>query len=133
MTPLPVNSRQKLLVSLLDGSDSCPPFRAGAKVVLYPPKGISYLDHANNLLAAAGLTNTEELRSLPGLPAERWIIRVLPNPPTEFRSSFEPLLCAAVLGLAGPTFYSSERPFVWTAKRLSRVITLHQVDHFYEN
>ena len=133
MRPLEPNCEHRLVASLVDGDKPARLFEAGLAAVLYPPAGISHLDYAKNLLAWGGLKNTNDLRSLRGVPAGRWIVRVLKNPPPDFGSTNDPLLCAAILGLSGPAFYSPERAIVWTAARLSRAITLHRVETFYGN
>ena len=133
MMPPSPNCEQRLIASLIEEAGQTRLFHKGVSATLNPPAGYSHLDHARKLLADAGLENTNALRSLPGLPTGRWIIRVLKNPPPDFLPTTDPLLSAAILGLAGPTFYSPERPIIWTRERLARAITLHRIDTFYEN
>jgi hypothetical protein len=106
-------------------------FVGGAQAILRPSEGKSHLEHARELLVSAGLSSMSDLRALPRLPTGRWVVRLVTNPSPDFAQECDPLWCAAILGFAGPTFYSSERPAVWTQDRLSRAITLHQVTDFY--
>lgn len=133
MSPQHPNCEQKILTSLLGEYDGNPPFRNAIAAVLHPPPGTSHLDHARSEFAKAGLGSSEDLRTLPGLPAGRWIVCVHTELPLEIANACDPLLSAAILGLAGPSFYSSARPLVWTQSRLARAITLHHIPQFYEN
>jgi hypothetical protein len=133
MKPIEPNCEQRLTASLLERDSPTRLFQSGIFAALHPPRRRSHLDHARNLLAEAGLENTNSLRSVCALPAGRWIVRVLSNPPPYLGAENDPLFCAAILGLAGPAFYSPDRAIVWTNARLSRAITLHRVDTFYGN
>jgi hypothetical protein len=127
----PPRHTQKVRQSLLDIEAGPPLFRHGPVAVLRPPPNTSHLDYANELLADAGFSSVAGLRALPNLPTARWMVRVLAHPPPDFAEACNPLWCAAVLGFAGPSFYSTNRPAVWTPDRLSRAITLHRVASFY--
>jgi hypothetical protein len=133
MSPQHANCEHKILVSFLEITDGDQKIQCAAPVVLRPPPGLSHLDHARDLLAESGLNSTADLRALPGLPAGRWIVRVHAQPLPDSPDGCDPLLSAAILGLAGPSFYSPARPVVWTQDRLSRAITLHRLPGFYED
>lgn len=81
-------------------------------------------------MKSAGLGSREELRDLPELPGGRWIVSSEDEPLEE---EVDPLLCAAILGMSGPSFYSPERPVVWTRGRLGRTIRLRRLGGFYED
>jgi len=133
MSPQHANCEQKLLHSLLEKKDGTPLFREGATAILHPPPGLSHLEYARGLLEEAGLSSAGDLRALRGLPEGRWIVRLHAAPPPDLAEGCDPLLSAAILGLAGPSFYSPHRPLVWTQDRLARAITLHRIAGFYED
>ena len=106
-------------------------FIPGASAVLRPPKDMTVLEYAGTLLGKAGLHSPAATCDLPELPQGRWIVHVEAAPAKDFAEDTDPLLCAAILGLSSATFYSPDRPVVWTQDRLSRAITLHRLGNFY--
>jgi len=131
MGPVQPNCRHAVQSSLLDGQGAGAYFRRGLSARLTPTnKGGRCIDYANRILKEACLTSPLDV---PGLPQGRWIVFLEKDPPDGFAAETPPLLCAAILGLSSQGFYFPSRPLVWTHDRLSRAITLYQVDTFYEN
>jgi len=120
-----------LKASILNDRGRRGAFIAGPSAVLRPPGRMTVVEYADVLLESAGLASPGDLRNLDGLPHGRWIVRVEPAPPPEFAGDADPLLCAALLGLCSASFYSPDRPVVWTHDRLARAITLHRLGNFY--
>jgi hypothetical protein len=131
MQPTSPNCQQVLRASLLKSRGRRGAFIPGASAVLRPPKDMTALEYAGTLLGKAGLHSPAATCDLPGLPQGRWIVHVEPAPAADFAEDTDPLLCAAILGLSSATFYSPDRPVVWTQDRLSRAITLHRLGNFY--
>ena len=126
------NCRQIIRASLLGAVGkriACP---RGLVVGLPVAPGGDYLAWCRRLLAQRGLRDTEELKSLPGLPPGAWICRDIPQqgPPVE-ESPADPLLHAAILGLCNPVFYSPRRPVIWTESRLRRRVELFAIGDIY--
>lgn len=131
MQPSTPNCQQVLRASLLKSRGRRGAFIPGASAVLRPPKDMSALEYAGTLLEKAGLPSPATTCDLPDLPRGRWIVRVESTPAADFAEETDPLLCAAILGLSSATFYSPDRPVVWTQDRLARAITLHRLGNFY--
>jgi len=131
MQPSTPNCQQVLRASLLKSCGRRGAFIPGASAVLRPPKDMTALEYAGTLLGKAGLHSPAATCDLPELPTGRWIVHVEAAPAPDFAEDTDPLLCAAILGLSSATFYSSDRPVVWTQDRLSRAITLHRLGNFY--
>lgn len=131
MQPTSPNCQQILRASLLKKRGRRGAFIPGVSVILRPPKDATILEYAGLLLKRAGLASATAVTGLPGLPRGRWIVRQEPAPERDFAEDTDPLLCAAILGLSSPSFYSLDRPVVWTQDRLARAITLHRLGNFY--
>jgi hypothetical protein len=131
MQPSTPNCQQVLRASLLKSRGRRGAFIQGASAVLRPPKDMTALQYAGTLLGKAGLHSSAATCHLPELPRGRWIVHVEAVPAEDFAQDTDPLLCAAILGLSSATFYSPDRPVVWTQDRLSRAITLHRLGNFY--
>jgi hypothetical protein len=131
MQPTSPNCQQVLQASLLKNRGRRGTFIPGVSAVLRPPKDMAIVEYAGSLLKKAGLPSPTAVRYWPELPIGRWIVRVEPAPGPDFAADTDPLLCAAILGLSSTTFYSPDRPVVWTQDRLSRAITLHRLGNFY--
>jgi len=131
MQPTSPNCQQVLRASLLKNRGRRGAFIPGASAVLRPPKDMTALEYARTLLGKAGLHSPAATCDLPELPQGRWIVHVEAAPAEDFAEDIDPLLCAAILGLSSATFYSPDRPVVWTQDRLSRAITLHRLGNFY--
>jgi hypothetical protein len=131
MQPTSPNCQQVLRASLLKSRGRRGAFIPGASAVLRPPKDMTALEYARTLLGKAGLHSPAATCDLPELPQGRWIVHVESAPAEDFAEDIDPLLCAAILGLSSATFYSPDRPVVWTQDRLSRAITLHRLGNFY--
>lgn len=99
-------------------------------VKLDPNPGTSVLEYARDLLGQAGFNDLEELRTLDGLPRGRLVCR-------EFHGGCvptgTPIFQAAILGLCNASFYSFNRPVVWTETRLLRQVELFSVEGFYDD
>ncbi len=91
------------------------------------------VDYAEQLLEVSGLKSRDSLRDLPSVPRGRWIVRRIDHFDADEGEQPEPLDCAAILGLSGPSFFSADRPVIWTRERLSRVIQLYRLGGFYED
>ena len=133
MQPSTPNCQQVLQASLFQSRGRRGAFIQGASAVLRPPKSVAIVEYASSLLRKAGLGSFTAVRDLPGVPEGRWIVRVQAAPEANFAEDADPLLCAAILGLSSTSFYSPDRPVVWTQDRLSRAITLHRLGNFYGN
>jgi hypothetical protein len=131
MQPSTPNCQQVLQASLLKSRGRRGAFIPGASAVLRPPKDMTALEYAGTLLGKAGLHSPAATCDLLALPQGRWIVHVESAPAADFAEDTDPLLCAAILGLSSATFYSPDRPVVWTQDRLSRAITLHRLGNFY--
>lgn len=131
MQPSTPNCQQVFRASLLKNRGRRGAFIKGASAVLRPPKEMTTLEYAGTLLKKAGLSSPADVRNFPELPKGRWIVQVEAAPAPDFAEDTDPLLCAAILGLGSATFYSTDRPVVWTQDRLSRAITLHRLGNFY--
>lgn len=131
MQPSTPNCQQVLRASLLKNRGRRGAFIPGASAVLRPPQDMTVVEYAGSLLEQAGLNSPSAVHDLDRLPKGRWIVRVQPAPEADFAEDADPLLCAAILGLCGTSFYSPDRPVVWTHDRLSRAITLHRLGNFY--
>lgn len=133
MQPSTPNCQQVLRATLFQSRGRRGAFIRGASAVLRPPKNVAIVEYAGALLHQAGLGSFTAVRDLPGLPEGRWVVRVEVAPQADFAEDVDPLLCAAILGLSSTSFYSPDRPVVWTQDRLSRAITLHRLGNFYGN
>lgn len=131
MQPSTPNCQQVLRASLLKSRGRRGAFIQGVSAVLRPPKDMTALQYAGTLLGKAGLHSSAATCHLPELPRGRWIVHVEAVPAEDFAQDTDPLLCAAILGLSSATFYSPDRPVVWTQDRLFRAITLHRLGNFY--
>jgi hypothetical protein len=100
-------------------------------VSLVVPSGVEPVAYCEWLMAERGVVKRCDLRQMHGVPRGRWIVKT--EAEREGENGCDPLICAAVLGLSGSTFYSDERPIVWTRERLSRSISLHRLGGFYAN
>ena len=77
-------------------------------------------------------SDIEQLKLLPGLPSGVWICRdIVPGSENIEESAGDPILHAAILGLCNGTFYSPNRPVIWTESRLRRRVQLFAVGDFY--
>lgn len=133
MQPSHPNCQQVLRATVLEGRGSRGAFIAGKQAFLRAPSGEDVMSFAAELLAAEGLSSPDLLKSLPDLPRGRWFVRLEQAPREDFASQTDPLLCAAILGLSGTTFYSRDRPVIWTPDRLGRAVTLYRLGNFYGN
>lgn len=131
MQPISPNCQQVLRTSLLKTRGRRGAFIAGASAVLRPPPDMTLIEYTGSLLEKAKLRSPSAVRHLPELPQGRWIVRLEPAPEADFAALADPLLCAAILGLSSTSFYSLDRPVVWTHDRLARAITLHRLGNFY--
>lgn len=133
MQPSTPNCQQELRASLFRGRGAARAFKSGPWVALRTPQGCNPVDYAESLLGQGGLRTRDELRDLGALPRGRWIVRAEKAEEVRGGEDLDPLICAAILGLSGPSFYSLERPIIWTRQRLSRAISLHKLGGFYED
>lgn len=131
MQPSSPNCQQVIQASLLKNCGRRGAFLRGVSAVLRPPPDMTLIEYAGTLLKKAGLHSPSAVRDLPDLPKGRWIVRVNLAPDKDFAKGTDPLLCAAILGLGSMSFYSADRPVVWTHERLKRGITLHRLGNFY--
>ncbi len=131
MQPSTPNCQQVIQASLLKNRGRRGAFIQGVSAVLRPPVDTPIVEYAGTLLKEAGLHSPTAVRDLPDLPKGRWIVRVNLAPDKDFAKDTDPLLCAAILGLSSTSFYSPDRPVVWTHERLKRGITLHRLGNFY--
>lgn len=131
MQPSTPNCQQVIRASLLKNRGRRGAFVRGATAVLRPPTHMTVIEYAASLLKKAGLGSPAAVRDLPDLPKGRWIVRVEAAPDVDFADGIDPLFCAAILGLSSTSFYSPDRPVVWTHDRLARAITLHRLGNFY--
>lgn len=107
-------------------------FPAGFVACLSVNPGGSLLEFCRGLLVQAGFGDIQGLKSLPGLPSGMWICRdVCPATEPVEVSPGDNLLHAAILGLCNKTFYSPDRPLIWTESRLCRRVQLFAVGDFY--
>lgn len=133
MQPSTPNCQQTLRGSLLRKKGKRGAFIPGVRAALDIPAGVDPVAHAEVLLGAAGCRGREELRGLPGLPEGRWIVIDEKEMPEHWDHEVDPILEAAILGMSGPSFYSPERPVVWTRGRLTRAVRLYRLGGFYED
>lgn len=93
---------------------------------------VSHLEYCRRLLAQAEFSDVQHLKFLPGLPSGMWICRDI-HPATAPVKALrgDKLLQAAILGLCNNTFYSPDRPLIWTESRLRRRVQLFAVGDFY--
>ena len=131
MQPTSPNCQQVIQASLLRNRGRRGAFIQGVSAVLRPPPDTPFVEYAETLLKKAGLHSPTAVRDLPELPEGRWIVRLNLTPDADFAEGTDPLLCAAILGLSSTSFYSPDRPVVWTQERLKRAITLHRLGNFY--
>ena len=131
MQPSTPNCQQVIRASLLKNRGRRGAFIQGVSAVLRPPPDTPIVEYAETLLKKAGLHSPTAVRDLSDLPKGRWIVRVNLTPGAAFAAGPDPLLCAAILGLSSTSFYSPDRPVVWTHERLKRAITLHRLGNFY--
>jgi hypothetical protein len=131
MQPQHPNCQHILRASLLTDRGRRGAFIVGASAVLRPPPDKTLMEYLGELLKKSGLSSPEEVRKLPALPAGRWIVRHVPAPEADFAENADQLLCAAILGLSSPSFYSPDRPLVWTHDRITRAVTLYRLGNFY--
>lgn len=126
------NCQQSIRRSLLRDSDGTAAFQIRLVCGLFPGPEKPFLEYARELLEKAGVAALQDLRGMQGLPDRRLICREmageLADPPDR-----DPLLQAAVLGMCNASFYSPDRPLVWTESRLQRRVELFSVEEFYED
>ncbi len=131
MQPQHPNCQHILRASLLTDRSRRGAFIMGASAVLRPPPHLTLTEYLRELLLNAGLSSPEDARKLSALPSGRWIVREVAAPGPDFAQESDQLLCAAILGLSSPSFYSLDRPLVCTHDRLSRAVTLYRLGNFY--
>jgi len=132
MQPCTPNCQQLLKSSMFALRGATSSFRSGMTAYLSLPPEEDPVLHVERLVSSSGVKSREDLRKIKGIPKGRWIV-VENLSTTEFTGKMDPLVYAVLLGLSGPTFYSPERPIVWTRERLLRHITLYRLGGFYED
>jgi len=132
MTRPPDNCRHQVNCSLLRSIGKRTAFVVGPVAELPPKAEESFLEYCRGLLGQSEFSDIEELKFLPGLPSGMWICRdIRPETGSVEESPGDPLLHAAILGLCNGTFYSPDRPLIWTESRLRRRVQLFAVGDFY--
>jgi hypothetical protein len=132
MGPVPDNCRHQIDCSLLGSIEKRAAFLAGLVAALSPDSEGGFLKYCRGLLEQSAFRDIEQLKFLPGLPSGMWICRdVRPDTGSVEQSPGDPVLHAAILGLCNGTFYSSDRPVIWTESRLRRRVQLFGVGDFY--
>jgi len=131
MGPPPDNCRHQVNCSLLGSIDKQAAFLAGPVAAISPKQEGGLLEYCRGLLRQSALSDIEELKFLPGLPSGMWICREIRSQAAPGDPPGDPLLHAAILGLCNGTFYSPDRPVIWTESRLRRRIQLFAVGDFY--
>lgn len=132
MGPPDNNCRHQIDCSLLRSIGKRAGFVAGPVAAISPKQQGSLLEYCRGLLRQSAFSDIEELKFLPGLPSGIWICRdIRPEAGRVKKSPGNPLLHAAILGLSNGTFYSPDRPLIWTESRLRRRIQLFAVGDFY--
>lgn len=134
MGPPPENCIHRFAHTLLGPAGDPALFETGCTVWLPAPEGKGRVDFARELLAQSGRASPADLRDLPDLPRGRWIcVDLPPDQQVVDTSPADPLWCATVLGLCGPSLYAEDRTVIWTESRLSRRVTLYRPTHFHED
>jgi len=133
MQPSTPNCQQILRRSLFRKKGKRGAFVPGVRAALDIPPGADPVAYAEGLLAEVGCGSREGLSHLPGLPRGRWIVVEDHDGEGAVGHEVGPILEAAILGMSGPSFYSPERPVVWTRERLTRAVRLHKLGGFYED
>lgn len=132
MQPCTPNCQQLLKASMFALRGATSSFGLGVTAFLALSPEIDPVAYVERIVYSSGVRSRDDLRKIRGIPKGRWIVVDRP-PPQKQEGKIDPLICAVLLGLSGPTFYSPERPIVWTKERLLRHITLYKLGGFYED
>ncbi len=124
--------REHIRSSLLgkdDGEIRCPRI---IRLGFHLP-GDDLLDYLNELIAAEGYRNFEDLRDDIPIPEKPYICRSSSSPaPCPLSAPCaEVLRHALMLGLCTAQLYDPSRPVIWTRNSLTRVIDLFDPEGFY--
>jgi hypothetical protein len=153
MGPPPNNCVHRLRSSLLKPAEAEQFFTPGLVLTFELKEARSRVERARSLLSGEGLSAATARSRFP-LPAGRWLCRpyldgqVHDDTPEEeigilggfaftkddgFRPpEMHPLHSALLLGFCGPSFYSADRPLIWSEARLSRRLVLYRATNFYD-
>jgi len=154
MGPPPINCIHRVHSSLLKPSAGHVFFTPGLVLAFELDDTTSRVARARSLMLHEGLRDLVVARDHFRLPAGRWLCRpfldgqVHDNTPEVetgilggfgftrddgFRpTTLSPLHVALILGLCGPSFYSADRPLIWSEVRLSRRLILYSATNFYD-